>query len=68
LTFNGRVGWRSRYWELSVDLLNLLDRRNDDIAYYYTSRLQGEPAGGVSGVQIHPAEPRTARFSILRRF
>jgi TonB-dependent Receptor Plug Domain len=68
LTFNGRVGWRSRDWELSVDLLNLLDRRNDDIAYYYTSRLQGEPAAGISGVQIHPAEPRTVRFSILRRF
>ncbi len=68
LTFNGRVGWRSRDWEISVNLLNILDRRNDDIAYYYTSRLPGEAAAGVSGVQIHPAEPRTARISILRRF
>jgi len=68
LTFNGRVGWRSRNWEFAVDLLNILNRQNDDIAYYYTSRLQGEPAAGISGVQVHPAEPREVRFSIVRRF
>ena len=68
LTFNARVGWKSRDWELAVDVLNLLDRANDDIAYYYTARLPGEPATGINGVQIHPAEPRTVRFSILRRF
>jgi hypothetical protein len=68
LTFNGRIGWRGRDWEVAVDLLNILNRQNDDIAYYYTSRLPGEPAAGVSGVQIHPAEPRTLRFSVLRRF
>jgi hypothetical protein len=68
LTFNGRLGWRGREWEVSVDLLNILNRENDDIAYYYVSRLAGEPAGGVAGEQVHPAEPRTARFSLLRRF
>lgn len=68
LTFNGRAGWRDRRWEFAVDLLNILNRQNDDIAYYYTSRLPGEPAAGVADVHLHPAEPRTVRFSVLRRF
>jgi hypothetical protein len=68
LTFNGRAGWRSRNWEVAVDLLNIFNRQNDDIEYYYTSRLAGEPPGGVEGAHIHPAEPRTVRFSLLRRF
>jgi hypothetical protein len=68
LTFNGRVGWRSGRWEFVADILNILNRANDDIAYYYTSRLQGEPAAGVADVHLHPAEPRLVRFSVLRRF
>jgi hypothetical protein len=68
LTVNSRVGWRGHDWEFAVDILNLMNRENDDIAYYYSSRLPGEPAGGINGVQIHPAEPRTARFSFMRRF
>jgi hypothetical protein len=68
LTFNARIGWRHRDWELAVDVLNLLDRTNDDIAYYYTSRLPGEPAGGVDDVHLHPAEPRLVRFSVMKKF
>jgi hypothetical protein len=68
LTFNGRVGWRGRDWEVSVDLLNIFNRENDDIEYYYASRLPGEAAGGVLDAHVHPAEPRTLRFSLLRRF
>ncbi len=68
LTFNARVGWRNRDWEFGVDLLNVLNRKNDDIAYYYTSRLPGEPAAGVNDLQVHPAEPFMARFSVMRKF
>jgi hypothetical protein len=68
LTVNGRIGWRGGRWELALDLLNMLDRANDDIAYYYTSRLPGEPAAGVADVHLHPAEPRLVRFSVMRRF
>ncbi len=68
LTFNGRIGWRNGRWELALDVLNILDRANDDIAYYYVSRLPGEPAAGVADTHLHPAEPRTVRFSVLRRF
>ncbi len=68
LTFNLRTGWRSRQWEFAIDVLNLLDRANPDISYYYASRLPGEPAEGVDDIHFHPAEPRTLRFSATRRF
>ena len=68
LTFNLRAGWRSRHWELALDVLNVLDQPNPDIAYYYASRLPGEPAGGVDDVHFHPAEPRTLRISFTRWF
>ncbi|MEO7411966.1 MAG: TonB-dependent receptor [Opitutaceae bacterium] len=68
LTFNARLGWRVKDWEIAVDVLNLLDRRNNDIAYFYGSRLPGEPLGGIDDTHAHPAEPRTVRVSIARRF
>lgn len=68
ITFNGRVGWRAKRWELSADVLNVFDRRNHDIAYAYASRLPGEPAEGVDDVHFHPAEPRTLRVTLTRRF
>lgn len=68
ITTNLRLGWRAKDWELSVDVLNALDRQNYDIAYAYTSRLRGEPAGGVDDLHFHPAEPRTTRLTITRRF
>ena len=60
---NARAGYRAERWELALDCLNLLDRADNDIEYYYTSRLPGEPAGGVDDVHFHPAEPRTLRAS-----
>jgi outer membrane receptor protein involved in Fe transport len=68
LTVNLRVGWRAKEWEISMDMLNALDRQNNDIAYAYTSRLAGEPADGIDDRHFHPAEPRTARVTITRRF
>jgi hypothetical protein len=68
LSFNARLGWRAKNWEASVDVLNVLDRDNYDIAYFYASRLRGEAATGVEDLHFHPAEPRTLRFSVTRRF
>ncbi len=65
---NLRVGWRAKDWEIALDVLNALDRTNYDIAYYYTSRLKGEPAGGVDDIHFHPAEPRTYRVNVTRHF
>jgi hypothetical protein len=45
-------------------ILNLLNNADDDIQYFYTSRLQGEPAEGVDDFHIHPMEPRTWRLGL----
>ncbi|MFC4992275.1 TonB-dependent receptor [Rubritalea tangerina] len=58
---NARAGYRTERWELALDVLNLLDRKDNDIEYYYTSRLAGEPADGVDDTHFHPAEPLTVR-------
>jgi hypothetical protein len=60
--FNGQVTYRLAPWaRLSFDAFNLLDARVDDIAYFYTSRLRGEPVGGVQDIHFHPAESRSVR-------
>ena len=53
--------------ELTLDIFNLFDRPVDDIQYFYESQLPGE-AAPVADRQVHPAEPRTARVSLLVRF
>lgn len=65
---NGRLGYRKNDWEVAVDCLNILGREDNDIEYFYTSRLPGEAAVGVDDVHLHPAEPRTFRISLTRRF
>lgn len=64
---NGRVGYRKSDWEIAIDCLNLLGREDNDIEYFYESRLRNELAG-VEDVHLHPAEPRTFRVSLTRRF
>jgi hypothetical protein len=49
---------------LQASVLNLLNARDNDIQYYYTSRLPGEAAGGVDDVHFHPVEPRQLRISL----
>ena len=68
LQLNGEVGYRfSAALSGSISVFNLLDRRDDDIEYYYASRLQGEPAP-VSDLHFHPMEPRSVRASLSYRF
>jgi len=66
-TLNARAGYRKKNWEVAVDVLNLLDRDNNDIEYYYESQLRGESAP-VADVHLHPAEPRTVRVSMTYRW
>ena len=54
-------------WTVGVSVFNLLDASVSDIDYYYTSRLPGEPAGGVDDIHTHPAEPREVRFSLTAK-
>jgi hypothetical protein len=58
----------SRAWRFKVDLLNLFDSKSSDIDYFYTSRLQGEPHGGVDDIHFHPVEPFTWRVALLASF
>jgi hypothetical protein len=55
-------------WDVSLSIFNLLDARDSDIDYFYTSRLPGEPAGGVDDIHTHPAEPRELRIAVTHRF
>jgi len=62
------LGYRRNSMDFRVEVLNLLDAADQDIAYFYTSRLAGEPAGGVDDVHLHPMEPRTVRASFTWNF
>ncbi len=55
-------------YRVVLDAPNLFDSRVGDVEYYYTSRLPGEPAGGVDDVHIHPVEPRTVRIRFVATF
>jgi hypothetical protein len=61
---NAVLGYRRGRCEVDADVLNLLDAKTDDIAYYYQSRLAGEPAAGVNDLHVHPAEPLQVRVSL----
>jgi len=60
---NARLGYRKTNWEIALEALNLLDADDNDIEYFYTSRLSGEPAGGFDDFHIHPIEPQQFRLS-----
>ena len=61
---NVGAGWRRGALELRLDAFNALDSNDDDIAYFYESRLGGEPAAGVADVHFHPLEPRSVRGTV----
>ena len=64
ITTNLRVNRRiTNDVAVALDVINLADRRNNDISYFYTSRVAGEPAAGVDGIHLHPAQPRTVRVT-----
>ena len=54
--------------KLQASIYNLTNSKADAAAYYYVSRLPGEPAVGVSGLQVHPLEPISARLTVTALF
>lgn len=64
LLVNTGVTYRHDRLELRLDVLNLLDSDDNDIAYFYASRLPGEASSGVDDLHFHPLEPRTARVGM----
>jgi outer membrane receptor protein involved in Fe transport len=51
-------------WEATLSILNLLNRRDQDIAYFYESSVT---APG-EGIHFHPTEPRQFRLALTGRF
>lgn len=54
--------------DLTLDVLNLFNRHNNDIAYFYNSRLSAEPLAGVDDLHVHPAELRSFRLTTKIKF
>ena len=73
-TVNLKLGYRlSTQVQFSADILNLFDRRANDIEYWGTSCTRSEGAGcnggaGFDGRSIHPLEPRTLRLGMRLSF
>jgi outer membrane receptor protein involved in Fe transport len=70
---SARVGYQlDETWSVSAEVFNLLDRDDDEIAYYYPSRLFGEPAGpdegGFADLHVHPVYPISFRVALTARF
>jgi outer membrane receptor protein involved in Fe transport len=66
---NVNAGYKvNRNLKLDVQVFNLFDVRADSAAYYYVTRLPGEPAGGFADHQDHPLEPISARVSLTATF
>jgi hypothetical protein len=62
--FNMHVGYTGPRMRASCDFLNLLNSKDQDITYFYTSRLPGEPAAGLADRHFHPVEPFGVRFNL----
>lgn len=65
---NAGIGYRYKAWEAALECLNLFDREDNDIEYFYTSRLPGEAAAGVDDIHFHPTEPRMFRLRLTYKF
>jgi hypothetical protein len=61
---NVEIGLLRSAVRLQLSVLNLFNEVANDIEYYYTSRLAGEPLGGVDDMHFHPVEPRQLRVSL----
>ena len=65
---NAAVGYQfNPRWQATIEILNLLNSNDQDIAYYYESKVS--PTAAVSTqVHFHPVEPRQFRLSVTGRF
>jgi outer membrane receptor protein involved in Fe transport len=67
--FNLEAGYRvTPTVRIALDVFNLFDAKRSDIDYFYSSRLPGEPDGGIDDIHLHPTLPRTARLGVIVGF
>ena len=64
---NAGVSYAAGAWEMGIDVLNLLDAEDDDIAYFFESRLPGE-VEAVEDIHFHPSNPRVIRAMLRYSF
>lgn len=65
---NLRLGYRfNKRTNILLDVYNLLDRKVNDIEYWYDSQLANE-IRPVFDRHVHPTEPRTFRVTLSYRF
>lgn len=66
--WNLRAGYRFDDINVSLEVLNLTDSKDNDIEYFYSSRLVNEPVEGIDDVHLHPFEPRNIRLTVQYQF
>jgi outer membrane receptor protein involved in Fe transport len=68
LLLNAEAGYQiNKTWRLSLEALNLLDRRDHDIDYAYISRVTPSAQPAFQDV-YHPVEPFQVRVGLSARF
>ena len=73
-TANLKLGWRaSRQLQFTLDVLNLFDRKANDIEYWGAACTRNDGPGcnggeGIDGRLVHPMEPRTLRVAVKASF
>jgi len=68
ILLNADLGYQiGEKWRIAAEFLNLLDRKDHDIDYAYTSRITPTAAPAFTDV-FHPVEPFQVRFSLGRTF
>ncbi len=65
---NAQLGYQfNKTWTATVEVLNLLDRKDHDISYFYES--QTTPGGAPQEeIHFHPVEPIQVRAALTARF
>ncbi len=58
----------SRSLRIQAEVFNMLNRKDDAITYFYTSRLPGESAAGVDDFHFHPVEPVSFRIGFILNY
>jgi len=65
---NAEIGYQiGETWRISAQLLNLLNRRDHDIDYAYTSQITPTATPAFTDV-FHPVEPFQVRIGVRKTF
>ena len=68
MLLNAEAGYQiNKTWRISAEFLNLLDSRDHDIDYAYTSRITPTATAAFTDV-FHPVEPFQVRVGMTAKF